>query len=71
MLLNELLNSSSSSSDEEMMVILIQNKENIPKVQNMLDIINEYSDEQVCIDVILIYVLKTFYNVVYLIKVSS
>lgn len=50
LLLDKLLNSSSSSSDEEMMAVLMQNEMRIqiPKVRHMMDIINEYSDKEVC-----------------------
>lgn len=48
LLLDELLNSSNSSSDEEMMIVLMQHEMQIPKVWDMMDIINEYSDKEVC-----------------------
>ncbi|XP_025157702.1 putative nuclease HARBI1 isoform X2 [Harpegnathos saltator] len=48
LLLDELLNSSSSSSEEEMMAILMTSTTEIPKVRNMMDIVNEYSDEEIC-----------------------
>ncbi|KAM0735102.1 hypothetical protein ACS0PU_011215 [Formica fusca] len=47
LLLDELLNSSSSSSDEEMMAVLMRHETQIPKVRNMINIINEYSDKEV------------------------
>ena len=47
LLLDELLDSSSSSSDEEMMATLMK-CEKIPKVKNMMEIVNEYSDKEVC-----------------------
>lgn len=47
LLLDELLDSSSSSSDEEMMATLMK-CETIPKVKNMIEIIDEYSDKEVC-----------------------
>lgn len=46
-LINELLSSSSSSSDEEMIGILLKTNK-IPKVTNMMDIIDKYTDEEVC-----------------------
>ncbi|XP_071580824.1 putative nuclease HARBI1 isoform X1 [Temnothorax nylanderi] len=48
LLIDELLNSSSSSSDEEMMALIMQHemRQQIPKVRNMIDIINEYSDKE-------------------------
>lgn len=48
LLLDELLNSSSSSSDEEIMATLMKCKTQIPKVKDMMEIINEYSDKEVC-----------------------
>lgn len=61
LLLDELLNSSSSSSEEEMMAVLMQNEMRIqiPKVRNMMDIINEYSDKRyVILYVISIHILS-------------
>jgi len=48
LLLDELIDSSSSSSDEEIITTLMKCETNqIPKVKNMLKIINEYSDREV------------------------
>lgn len=46
LLVNELLSSSSSSSDEEIMATLMKCETQIPKVKNMIEIINEYSDKK-------------------------
>lgn len=54
LLLDELLDSSSSSSDEEIMATLMQHEMQIPKIRNMMDIINEYSDKEVC------YIIRNF-----------
>jgi len=48
LLLDEPIDSSSSSSDEEIITTLMKCETNqIPKVKNMLKIINEYSDREV------------------------
>jgi len=47
LLLDELIDSSSSSSDEETITILLKCETRIPKIKNMLKIINEYSDREV------------------------
>jgi len=47
LLLDELIDSSSSSSDEETTTILLKCETRIPKIKNMLKIINEYSDREV------------------------
>lgn len=55
LLLDELIDSSSSSSDEEITAIVMKCTETdrIPKIKNMMEIINEYSDREVLYHIII------------------
>lgn len=47
MFLNKILESSSSDDEEEINFIINYMNKKRPKIQNFIDIINEYSDEEV------------------------